>query len=387
MIFVDWLTIYQDHFEGELPVVGKDVRVGYDLATGQQNYELITGMMFEGSHETVLRVRCDGCRVEVSGNPSAFSRRDNLFGFVSVADCVALYNDVLAGFGLPPFRDQAPPGALPARQAAHGSDMVGLFKPSITRVDLTENLSTPNAMIYLRNLSGYVHQGKPGHLYPDGKTVDWNGKYNGGSDKASNSVYIKYYIKETDIGFKFAKIQKLKRNAIDDDAIDNHANHLNYLETVKGYCREESLVRHEVTLKAKYLSKHGLNRVEKWSQEAMCNVIRPYQFHDRLKVEQSDILNTVQQLLDQGVKERTARQADLVFNSWINGRKLHFKDGGLSKDSFYRMRKVLLMVGVDIAQPCQIAHIPLQSVKMTVKPLDPPEWYQMPEKPKLRLVV
>lgn len=388
MIFIDWLTIRQEHVLGELPLIGKDVKVSYDLQTGQKNYEILTGIQHEGSHSTSLRVRCDGRMVEVSGNPSAFSRSDNLYGYTEITDCIELYNQVLNTLGLPNFIDSGRPATFKYNQSSHDSSVIALHEPEITRVDLTENLATPNALTYLRSISSYTHHGKCGHLYPDGLTADWNGKYNGGNDTASTRVYIKYYVKEYDIQKKITKIAKLSNQTTDNNQIEQLQTTSQHLSNIRQYCQDQAIVRHEVTFKAQHLKQHGMNRIYNWNNETMNNIIRPYQFHNRLRVEQSDIQNTITQLTEQGVSLRVAHQADILFNAWLQGKSLHFKDGGLKRDTFYRMRKVLLLVGVDIAQPCQIAHLPLQSIKMTAKPVQPPEWYVMPEtkKPNLRLV-
>lgn len=383
MIFIDWLTIHQEHMAGGLPVVGQDLRCGYDLATGQLVYSLVTGLQFEGSHETSVRVRCDGRRVEVSGNPSAFARADNLYGIASMVQCIDVYNAILLALGLPVFSNFARPAPVPGHRFHRHATPLGMQNPVITRVDLTENFETPDARLYLRNLSSYVHQGKAGFLFPDGLTVDWNGKANSLGEGASKRVYVKYYVKETDLDNKIVKLHKTFKKSIQLNEIADYNNRHEYLQAIKAFSGENHIVRHEVTLKAKYLAQHGLNTVERWSESAMTNIIRPYQFHNRLKVEQTDIQNNVAQLMALGVEERVARRADVVFNAWLQGKDLHYKNGGLAKNTFYRMRQVLLLVGVDIAIPCQISHVPLQSVKMYARPIDPPEWYKMPVVPEL----
>ncbi|PMW84248.1 DNA replication protein, partial [Pseudomonas sp. GW460-E13] len=57
---------------------------------------------FKGSHETTVNVKCDGHRVEFSGNVSRFCRPDNLFGF-DLWECLGRVNSILNAYGLPPF--------------------------------------------------------------------------------------------------------------------------------------------------------------------------------------------------------------------------------------------------------------------------------------------
>lgn len=387
MLFFDWLTIFQEHPAGDLPLMGKEYKVTYDLATMAKVYETVHGFKFEGSHDTSLRVTCDGAKVEVSGNPSVFCRQDNLYGFVSMSDCVDLYNEVLNDLGLPMFVGSPASGCFHRYQYAHSDGLNHPHQPTITRTDITENLKSTDALAYIRALSGYVHQGHRGFLFPDGLTADWNGKHNGFQQGASRDVYIKYYVKENDITNKLVKNERKSNKVINLDETLYFKEKKNYLENVKGFCLENQIVRHEVSLKYKFLKKHGLLSPESWSDAVMSNIISPYQFHNKIKVEQSGIQRTIPQLLEFGVSERVAKRADVVLHAWLQGKNLHYKsDGGLGQADFYRMRKTLLLVGVDIARPADLLHMPLQSRKLEVSSLPPPDWYELPSRPRLTVV-
>lgn len=120
-VFCDWLTIYQDHPEGNLPILNDGYVVRYeagadfssvvDFQTGEYKrsldltkaeYTVSRKMEHEGSYDTKISIRCDGRRVELSGNVGRFGRTDNLFG-LSVLETVARANEILEALGLPPF--------------------------------------------------------------------------------------------------------------------------------------------------------------------------------------------------------------------------------------------------------------------------------------------
>ncbi|WP_041067153.1 hypothetical protein [Thiolapillus brandeum] len=102
MRFIDWLSVTQEHPEGGLPVVGKEMITKYDLQTGQILRDSPNSKPLEGSYSTYLLVRCDGSKVSVEGNPSRWQRPDNLFGLQTFDDCIQVYNLVLKDLGLPP---------------------------------------------------------------------------------------------------------------------------------------------------------------------------------------------------------------------------------------------------------------------------------------------
>jgi II/X family phage/plasmid replication protein len=379
-VFIDWLTVHQDGEldTGFLPLVGKDLKVTYDVASQEKTFELVTRKKVEGSHETGLYVRSDGTKFEVFGNPSSFSRPENLYGYTDINDCMELYSEILNSYDLPSFHLYGVK-RFDNEHYHHTGSTIRTNEPVITRIDLTMNLETPDPYLYLRALSGYVHQGQIGHLYPDGATVDWNGKYNSKGEGGSGYVYIKYYIKYIDLAKKIDALDKLFRKSTDIEELKHYQERRQYLVSVHDYCKEHNIVRLEVSLKSKYLNKHGLQTVQAWNLETMTNVIYPYQFHKRLKTENNQILSTVERLIELGVKETLAKQADTIMNAWIQGKEFHYgKPGGLKRDSFYRYRKILLLVGCDISVRCDVMHIPVQTIKMKAEPIAPPTWYQMP---------
>ena len=422
-VMVDWLTVYQVHPFGSVPIVGGDYCVTQDLMTGEIVSHVIKGYQHEGSFDTTIRVRCDGSRIEVSGNPSVYCRYENVFGFQSVQECIDVYNKILKGLGLPLFRRytfsyefRQEMTSLVKLDYPEYSKFKGLYykayteyktnhfngasafsekkmddgRPIITAIHITENIETgshidnkgdvvSNSVMFLRHLSSYVHQKKPGYLFPNGKTVVWNSDKNG-SPSGGTRIYHKFYEKEQDIDNKIKDVLKKKADS-EDSAIDIYK-HLNYLSDIKEWCNQVGLVRNEVELKAKELSERNLQYIEKWSYKAMCDVIRPYQFQRKMKVEETVMDSVMEALIEKGYKESYARKSELIHTSWVNGNKNITVLCG-SERSYYRYRNILLTVGVDIAQPCNISKLPLRVNQIKWSNAAPPSWYEMPSVSKI----
>jgi hypothetical protein len=249
-----------------------------------------------------------------------------------------------------------------------------LGAPTITRVDITENLGTRDAEMTLRHLSTYMHHGKTGYLYPNGQTVDWNGGQGAGVG-GSRRVYIKYYVKSFDLCRKIRVIDKKEKRAQSHPVSLEYARWARHLREVRGFADKWHMIRHEVSFKAPQLERLGLQSVGRWEYQTMGDILRPYQFHKRLNVEQAELTDVSGALLRQGVKAIQARRAELVLRAWLQGGDVR---KAYSQAQYYRWRALLLKVGVDISQPCNIAHLPLRAIKSPIASVPPPRWYQLP---------
>ncbi|MGL4714003.1 MAG: hypothetical protein ACRCWP_16050 [Shewanella sp.] len=127
----------QDYPEGNLPLVGRHVIERFELETGEHLPPSVNQKILEGSYSTKLTIRCDGQRVRVEGNPSRWQRMDNLFGLQMLDECVAIFNHVLAQYGLPPFTKNT---QISYRQTPDGktTQLVG-NGAEITAIDWTVN--------------------------------------------------------------------------------------------------------------------------------------------------------------------------------------------------------------------------------------------------------
>lgn len=409
VIFVDWMTLYQARRPGTIPVAGSEFRVSHSLETGELLREQVVGFQHLGSFDSSLHVRSDGGTVLVSGNPSAFDRPDNLFGWHSVPASVDRVNRELSLLGLPEFdsfraHEERRSGStvafrsLPSpavrgsqaavlgyfadvdngRQSAHADAVLPDERARLTRVDLTQNLSTSDAPGFLRHLSTYVHHGKVGYLYPNGRTVEWG--------KGSRRIYIKYYDKAFDIQQKILKLSKsATKNCKHRSKLIQH---IEYLSKLMAWCEENGIVRLEVSFKSTELIDRHLIFIESWSPDVMSNVLHPYQFHEKLNISETRFQGVADWLIAGGLSERVARQAELIHTAWVNGSDVSMLCG--TERNFRRYRNYLLGVGVDIKNPCDISRLVLRAHRSECREVSPPDWYVMPgqesTKPYLKIV-
>ena len=186
MWFIDKLNMHQDHPAGTLPVVGSELVMRFDLATGERVSESPNFKKLEGSYSSMVTIRCNNTTVSVQGNPSRWNRMDNLFGFPTFSECVKVYNQLLLPLDLPPFTPCTKRYHLQSGDSERTK--VSSDGALIDHVDFTRNFSVGcrNEDAFLRGISSQsIGKGKTAYLYPNGKTVDWY--------KGSTLLYKKVY--------------------------------------------------------------------------------------------------------------------------------------------------------------------------------------------------
>lgn len=352
-VSIDWLTVVQEHPAS--PIKGSCLLLFVDPDTGEVQSQAVRSYQHQGSHDSKLMVRCDGRRVEVSGNPSKWCRPHSLDGLTSVQGCVDLYNLILRTLGLPEFfedqRDFVSDGqrsargaGLPVYESEPGIDygtLKGISAGSksrvyeggsvggmrITRLDLCQAFQTgsvDDAAGSIRALGQVVVNGKVPMVYGNGETVAW---YSG-----SRFVYVKYYSKGVE----------LSKHGGPDCA------------EVAAWATSVGLVRHEVTLKSMFLSKEGLSHPSAWTEALMTDVIKRYAMHERMSAASTSYDRIYERLMADGLSGSRARRAQEAAYAYLGGHV--FRVGhNIPKTSFYRLRADLLRVGLDIAAPLNVS--------------------------------
>jgi hypothetical protein len=361
-VFCDWLSIYQVHLGG-VPMVNDGHVFSVDQ-DGVVKWDVPAKLVHRGSHDTSVRIRSDGYRVSLEGNIGRFNREDNLFGY-SVAECVALANQLLVGFGLPPFFDAAPMPMVKRRGAAvHGVSFVkaGTFGAPknedgkeyfsgsedagfqavgavITRVDLTRNWSTgsaENCSQIIRHLQGF----KSGRQEPRSyKTtgVAWG--------EGSKFWYAKVYDKAAEYMRQCGKgSRKFNQQLFD-------------------FMLSEGIARHEIELKSRYLKQHNLWRITNWMND----------MENRVYALFSDVVAGNAHV--DSYLEISGRAGELAV-AWRDGADLKKR---LSQNTFYRYRRELLGYGIDIAVPCNVTRLRQRVEVISMTPALIPDWYALPK--------
>ena len=351
-VFCDWLTCYQDHFDADLPVINDGFVVRFepdafgksmDFETGElrpmfdatkAEYTVSRRMEHEGSYDTKVSVRCDGRRVELSGNVGRFGRPDNLFG-VKVLETIEIANQILAALGLPPFtcHDKNHP-------VARTDTFFKTHNCVITRVDLTANFAAGSREAAFRVLHWMSGQGSARNSGNNprnyGNGITWN--------EGSKRHYEKLYFKADELGPYVS-------------------------EEVRHYCESKGVLRYEVSLKARELADRGLQSLMAWArvtQEGlrMENVIygKFAEVLTRNQVTVTEIQNIPGKL-------------GLIARSYLNGEN-PYEAGHAGESTRRRWRAQLMKYGLDIAQPIDVTRLTTRIRVIDLQPCTAPQWYQ-----------
>lgn len=331
MVFCDWLSCYQIHPAGGLPILNGGLVIAVDQ-DGTVDWTTQKKIDHVGSFDTKLRFMCDGTRIVFEGNIGRYGRPDNVFGF-SVLDCIAKASDFLESFGLPRFT-QINNNAPSAR-----TDNFIKTGCVITRVDLTQNYalgSMENAMRLVHYMAGQAGAGREGrYMMPKSygqSGVSWN--------EGSKHWYAKLYLKGLEM--------------------EKHAS-----VAVTDWVKSVGMARHEISLKSRYLLRHGLQDLRAWLSregEKMENIIYG-KFADVFE------RNTVQSDPYADLPPKLRRLAI----SWRDGEDIW--NGPESRMTKYRYRKALLPFGIDIKFACDVSRLLMRVEVIRMEPLAAPDWY------------
>ncbi len=380
MHFFDWLSCYQD-YDYELPVISADGYAYVDFTDGALGKIRQSRVKYEGSFSTSITVHVQGNRIVMEGNPSRFNRLDNLFGFTCLDDCFAVYNEILASLGLPPFtkctvlgyvQPRRPDGTLKAPVPVVDGAV-------ITRLDYTTNMAVgPGACVdsYLKALSMMPYRRSRGHLYADGKTVEWKSILGN-----AREIYPCVYDKAHELSLHL--LPKIKRT------FGESSPEFDYISQLIAYCRSQGVTRHEQKFKSSFLSKHNLNYYGLSDLTQLTDLHNDFlNIDQKLKVNSMDLRTITETLLEQGICDSTkaANTTALYAINWMNGERF---DGSKNQVRVHRAR--LRQIGIDILKPCNLLLFSPVVVKEVIEisktELQPPAFYQHPQLPNhLRLV-
>lgn len=372
-MFFDWLSVYQDH-EGALPVISDRHFLAIDTATGEDLGVTQPTLQHEGSYSTSINIRISGNRISVSGNPSRVNRQENLFGYATLEQCIQVYNNILASYGLPPFTKATKRWQ---GMSADGKKVRVMTDGAVfTEKHLTTNLATGygNADDFLKALSTLPYRHSVPRLHTNGKTVDWLTKRGKGSTLIYPSVYNKAHELE------LHTLPKIKRSH------GAESEEYRYLKRVIDLCEYNGVIRFEQKLKSAFLRRNELQFYGFEDVNKLRAVHEDFlKIHDKLQVDAMTFETITEQLISAGICDgtRAANTTTIYAIQWMHGHKFDF-----SRTQVRTHRARLRKLGIDIAIPCDISKFSLVTVtnarKIQVGQLVAPSWYKQP-KPQLQI--
>jgi len=378
--FYDWLNIYQDHDSDNLPFLSDRADIVIDTGTGEHLSVKQPTLKHLGSFSTSINIRVSGGRVIVSGNPSRINRLDNLFGFTSLDDCVAVYNRILISLNLPPFTKCEKIYYL------QGDDSSKVTKVSdgavITEFHITSNISVGFECEddYLRGLSTLPYRNMVPHLHTNGKTTDW--KSGRDHSKASTLIYPSAYNKAFEL--ELHTLPKIKRS------LGQKSDEYKYLLQLVKYCRANGVIRMEQKLKNNFIRKHNFRFWGLFDENDLIKIHNEFlNLDNKLKVTAMTLENISQKLVSENIctGTRAANTTAMYALLWMQGST--YKDQS-SKTQVQLHRSRLRKIGIDIFLNCDLSrHSPVyvkKAVEVEVSTLSIPDWYKVPKIAALRLV-
>lgn len=327
-LFIDWITIQQFYPDGGLPCVNNGQVFSVD-SDGSIEWQVEKAFAHEGSFSSKIQIQCDGFMVRLSGNVSRFNRPDNLFGF-DLDQTIIKSGHILSNIGLPPFT----PGYA---QLIYGHEFPQWTGAVITRLDLTKNYilgNRENLKLFMNHLASKSAPRVKTGVFPDGATVD----YGRGSKYLYHKAYDKF-LQWSGRGQKYKPLTQV----------------MNWVEKV-------GLLRHEVTLKSRFLTQNNLRFLGVLNMKKLCDVYNI----------RADII-TAEKVPYDHLNEIPAPFCGTA-SMWRGGVDLTAK---LKKATFYRHRKALLAYGIDISRPCNVTDLTtrIKHKEITIMAAVPPDWY------------
>lgn len=366
-MFIDWLTISQEH-DHDLPVVCDVFTLTIDANTDEVLSTRQPRFKHEASFSTSVTIHVQGRKVRVEGNPSRVGRLDNLFGFTTIEQCVAVYNQLLREYGLPPFTRCTRVDIRQGQSGAKSGDRVA-DGAKIERIDLTTNVSLGegNVLAYLRGVSSQRIGHSVGFLYPNGRTVAWTPKGNG---KGGRLQYRKAYDKAFEMDQNC--VPKMKR------AFGEDSEEYKYVKRVRDYCAEQGVVRMEQELKSEYLQREALCYWGLFDERRLAELHREFlSIDEKLKVTAMDLQSIADKLIECGIcNGRASANATASYAIlWMNG-----QHHGLRQRAFETHAARLNKIGINIRNACDTSRFaPVfvrQCREVTKSTLAIPSWYQ-----------
>lgn len=304
-VLCDWLGGSHRYPEPVKPIEsGKILRVDKD---GQIEYEKRTWEQVRcPSSDTSIRIRCDGGRLDFTGNIGRFQKTDNLNGH-GVIECVERWQEVLRGLGVDVtmFGTVIRPGT------------VGEAGTRLTRIDLASNFRVSDFHAFCRSKMSR----------PIGRRRPNEGKYGptwGYDAKRSNWWKAKLYDKQAE---------------------------LDGLKASKG---GDTIARFEIQLGGEWLRREKLSTVKAWGDD-MAKVIygrfAEELFRDAVSVEDWSQL-----------PPRLRTWAVL----WRDGADVR---GMMSRPTWFRVKSQLRDYGIDIGVPCNVIALTQRCRTVEVMPL------------------
>ncbi|MDH0349090.1 phage/plasmid replication domain-containing protein [Aeromonas dhakensis] len=371
-MFFDWLEIEQE-FDYQLPLLDGNAYarlVVEDGAVVEEGGISSPAFSHKGSFCDSVRIKVNGSRLFMGGNPSRWGRVENLFGLRTIDQCVAVYNGILRDVferydRIPQFTKCTKVFYADGTAMEH----IGADGAIIKGFHATENVmvGAGNEKAYIAGISTLSYRNSIPHLFTNGYACDW-------ASKKGNSplIYPSVYCKGNEL--ELHSLDKITR------AFGPESDEVEHLKEVIDYCWAVGLVRFELKFKSRYIQRNGLQYWGLSNYSSIEPLLNEFVNIDKkLSVTAMDFETISECLLSSGVVESTkaANTTAMYALQWMHGQEFDPAKRQI-KEHRARLRKI----GIDIARPCNISKFSPIFVKTMTEVrsqiCQPPSWYRLP---------
>ncbi len=321
--------------------------------------ERIRSAWIHGSHNTKVQMSSDGTLVQLKGNPGRFGRSDNVFNLDWERTWSAT-NRLLQSQGLPAFNVGEPSAST---QVWRGVDGIWGTRPEF-------------AGWYV-----WPDDGGNGHEGTRVWSIHVTRNFLAGSD--SNALAVINWLDSQSVAR--VKKQRFGRSTVvwghlrycqveaylKADEMLAHCNgeieRQQMLQNpVYQWCRENGVVRVEVKAAKDCLRDRGLTWAGDWTMEKVIQLFE----------ERTEILHRVKADIEEFDPSMLPSRVALTAEAWLRGADVKRT---MNLRTFQRHAKVLREYGIDIAEPRNVATLPVRIKTIELQSAVAPDWYWQPD--------
>lgn len=341
-VFCDWVSCSQE-FPYDIPELTDGIVSATNNDFSKLDWQTKKGFQHEGSFDTRILVKSCDRRLSLSGNIGRLGRADNLFNH-SLDDTKKLMNRLLDSLGLPNFTEGVIDYVPAVRKNGDGYISETYTGAKFSRIDITENFATgseQNSVLFKHWLESQKVNRKSIRVHDN--TVYWG--------KHSRYSTLKAYIKAESIKAELKRLNR-KKNTV--------SIHKKRVREVQQYASENGIIRIENEFYQRFLSEKRLHYWHNATTEKLNEVFM---------AEKNKITKRVEKTIE---IEDLPLSVKGTYYAYINGEYM-----GEKKATFYRHRKILLGLGIDIAETCNVQTLRIKPIVIELRPLEMPDWYEL----------
>lgn len=333
--------------------------------------ERLRAAWIQGSHSTRVQVSSDGTLVQLKGNPGRFGRGDNLFN-LGFDQTLAASNEILNAQGLPSFVLGAP---VARNCLTWGKDGEMETRAEFAGFLVVPEEGTPEYEFSRRySMPGDL---TPGHEGARVWSIHVTRNYLAGSE--ANALAVLNWLDGQ-------SVSRVKKQRFGKSTVT--WGNLNYCQTeaylkademmahcrgdieremmrqnpVYQWCKENGVVRVEVKASKDYLREVGLTWAGDWN---MAKVIKLFD-------ERTEVLHRVKTDIEEFDPALLPSKIACTAAAWLAGQDVK---RFMNLRTFQRHAKELRAHGIDIAEPRNVASMPVRIRTIDLQAASAPDWY------------